>query len=61
MTTAPKPTPQRAHDAKRLAQGYRRVVVWLSPDDLSRLAQIKRGEAVSDPEAIRSAIAYAVS
>ncbi len=48
---------QRAHDAQRIAQGWRRVPVWLDPETLGALAQIRADAPhLSEMAAIRWAI-----
>ena len=51
-------TRQREHDARRIAQGWRRVPVWLDPETLERVALIKEQLACSEAQAIRTALRH---
>ena len=44
------------HQAKLAAQGYRRMSVWLSPEDAESLALLARTYGVSKAEALRDAV-----
>ena len=44
------------HQAKLAAQGYRRMSVWLSPEDAESLALLARTYGVSKAEALREAV-----
>lgn len=53
---------QTDHVQRKLERGWRRIPVWMSPEDLQRLADLRRFEGQpSDQQAIRNAIAWALA
>lgn len=47
---------QLAYEARRKADGWRRVTVWLSDTDQLWLSDVTKATGYSEPESIRQAI-----